>query len=45
MTKLFSFIEMLGAAQRAGNAARNHRVPSAQDLRILGIPRSVFGAN
>jgi hypothetical protein len=36
------FIQIAGAAQRAGEAARNHRVPSANDLRILDIPASAF---
>jgi hypothetical protein len=31
-----------GAAYRAGEAARNHRVPSQNDLDILGLPARVF---
>jgi hypothetical protein len=36
------FFQYAGAAQRAGEAARNHRVPSSADLAILGIPASAF---
>jgi len=36
------FFEYAGAAQRVGEAARNHRVPAAADLEILGIPASAF---
>lgn len=36
------FFQYAGAAQRAGEAARNHRVPSSEDLKILGIPASAF---
>lgn len=36
------FFEYAGAAQRVGDAARNHRVPSASDLKILDIPASAF---
>jgi hypothetical protein len=43
MAQLFSFFKMLGAAQRAGNAARNHRTPSAADLLVLGISKDAFG--
>lgn len=43
MAQIFNFIRMLGAAQRAGNAARNHRTPAAADLMILGISKDAFG--
>ena len=43
MAKFFNIIRMLGAAQRAGNAARNHRSPSSADLMILGISKDAFG--
>ena len=36
------FLQFAGAAQRVGEAARNHRVPAAQDLKILDIPASAF---
>ena len=36
------FLQYAGAAQRAGEAARNHRVPSSEDLAILDIPASAF---
>lgn len=36
------FFQYAGAAQRAGEAARNHRVPAAADLKILDIPASAF---
>jgi len=35
-------LQFVGAAQRVGEAARNHRVPSAQDLAILDLPASAF---
>ena len=36
------FIQYAGAAQRVAEAARNHRVPSAADLKILDIPATAF---
>jgi hypothetical protein len=36
------FLQFAGAAQRVGEAARNHRVPSSEDLAILDIPASAF---
>lgn len=39
---ILHFFQYAGAAQRAGEAARNHRVPAAEDLKILGIPASAF---
>ena len=35
-------LRLSGAAHRAGEAARNHRVPSDRDLAILGLPARVF---
>ena len=37
-----SAIQIMGAAIRAGEAARNHHAPSARDLAILDIPASAF---
>ncbi|MGQ4274491.1 hypothetical protein [Terrihabitans sp. B22-R8] len=42
MKTILSFFQMLGAAIRAGEAARNHHTPSHRDLAILGIPASAF---
>ncbi|BCJ92337.1 hypothetical protein IZ6_30720 [Terrihabitans soli] len=39
---ILHFFQYAGAASRAGEAARNHRVPSSEDLKILGIPASAF---
>lgn len=39
---IIHFFQYVGAAQRVGEAARNHRVPSAADLKILDIPASAF---
>ena len=36
------FFKFAGAAQRTAEAARNHRVPSAEDLKILDLPASAF---
>lgn len=42
MTTVLNVFQMLGAAIRAGEAARNHHVPTASDLQILGIPARAF---
>lgn len=39
---ILHFFQYAGAAQRVGEAARNHRIPSAEDLAILDIPASAF---
>ncbi len=36
------FLQYAGAATRVGEAARNHRVPSSADLKILDLPASAF---
>jgi hypothetical protein len=35
-------LRLSGAAYRAGEAARNHRVPSDRDLAILDLPARLF---
>jgi hypothetical protein len=42
MTLIVNFFQMVGAAIRAGDAARNHHAPSARDLEILGLPANAF---
>jgi hypothetical protein len=39
---ILHFFQYAGAAQRVGEAARNHQIPSAADLKILDIPASAF---
>jgi hypothetical protein len=39
---ILHFIQFAGAAHRVGEAARNRRMPSSEDLAILDIPASAF---
>ena len=39
---IIHILKAFGAAQRVAEAARNHRVPSSEDLAILDLPASAF---